>query len=439
MSYLRIESYSHTRSFIAAYGDLSSCRRPPSRLQGNIGSSSNEESLSFADARRNRSEMCVDSPMKFPSSTFHQGRAWSHLENRSAGKASCARSCRFRRRFAPWLQSGRAGPPAIRPQANHVGHPAAESQYGARVELRNARFVDAEPGADLLHSQRAFVVKRDDGALAFVQAAERARKQVSLFAAVTPLIGTVILRGRQVVFIHTLAAVRQKARPRPFKSEPLQLGRPLVPAIEPYSHRPGHLCRFRRAPQAPFKSLTGGFHFLDTTPHVPRSVVLVAKRIEHGATNAITSIALDGSSLGRIKFADSVDQAHRPVAHQVVKLHVRGQAAAQLEGNPLDQRCELHDQVVGATPSVGRPALLCRARIARGTHSAVARFASGTTPAALLPVGVMFIRISRYARLNRQFNTSSEFVSVADGARLPRDWKQLQASGNLPPPRTTTC
>ena len=75
---------------------------------------------------------------------------------------------------------------------HHRAERIAESANGARMQLRDARFVDADLGADLLHRRLAVVVEADDLLLAGRQRGDRGTHPLLGFL---PLVGFVWLLG----------------------------------------------------------------------------------------------------------------------------------------------------------------------------------------------------------------------------------------------------
>ena len=79
----------------------------------------------------------------------------------------------------------------------HVGEHHAQPLDGAGVELRHARFVDADLRADLLHRDVAVVVEGDDFLLARRQRGDGAAHRVLHLAALVGRIGRFRLRRHQ--------------------------------------------------------------------------------------------------------------------------------------------------------------------------------------------------------------------------------------------------
>jgi hypothetical protein len=230
------------------------------------------------------------------------------------------------------------------------------------MKLRNPRFINAKPEADLLHRQAIFIVESNDRAFAVRQTVKRAGKKFILLPFVTQGKRVLVPRGRQVFLIHAPDELLRYPRPGSLKADPPQFGYPHVPFVQGQPHRFGHFGIFGRAPQSALKGLAGGLHLLNPSPHVTRSIVLVAQRVQNRSANSVARVNLNGHAFGRVKLPDGIDQAHGPVADQVIQFDVRGKPSPHLQRHALDQRQQFHNKVVCTAPVVRRPAALRRVR-----------------------------------------------------------------------------
>src|SRR5581483_4680314 len=91
----------------------------------------------------------------------------------------------------------------------HLAERVAQAPDGARVQLRDARFVDADFRADLLHRRLAVVVEADDFALAPGQRLNGGADAVAGLALLVRRVGRIGLRGDERrgegILVHVLA------------------------------------------------------------------------------------------------------------------------------------------------------------------------------------------------------------------------------------------
>ena len=246
----------------------------------------------------------------------------------------------------------------VRHRPEHACNSASEPHHGSRVQLRDPRFVNAEPNANLFHGQSFFVIKIDNRPFAFRQAHERRGKKVSLFAAVTLLKRIITLNGREVFLVDPLVVLVRNPRGCAFKSNPLQFGNTGMPLPQSQPQRHSHFRVFRWTAEPAFKVLAGGLNLLHPPSHVAGRMVLAPQRIKDGSSNPMASVTLNGHPFGRVKLSDRVNQTYGPVTDQIIQFHVRGKVYPQPDSNSLHQRQQLHHHVVAAAPIMRRVSAL---------------------------------------------------------------------------------
>ena len=208
---------------------------------------------------------------------------------------------------------------------------------GARVELRDARFVDADLGADLLHRRFAVVVEADDLALARRQRRDRGADAVAHFAAPrTPCRATAAPRAPAPAGsdapstfspadsgdVDSMVLMRTIVRPRRASSEP-------DPRREVRQRRLGA----ELAPQL----LARRFELAALTADAARPGV-AAERVDHRAAHPPLGEGLELDARALVEAAGRVDEPDHAVLHQVAELdrmRHRGRHAAR---ERLDER-----------------------------------------------------------------------------------------------------
>ena len=206
-----------------------------------------------------------------------------------------------------------------------------QTLHGARVQLRDARFVHADLRANLLHRRFAVVVEPDHLALARRQRRNGGADAVADFLLFVRPVGRLWLGGherrRQRRAVDVLAGRQRRRRfdrvdPHDGASEP-RLVR---------SDSRGEVRERRLGTELAPQFLARRFELAALTPDAARPRV-ATKRVDHRAANAALGKRLELDAAVFVEAAGGVDQADHPVLHQVAQLdrvrHGRGDATRE--------------------------------------------------------------------------------------------------------------
>ena len=197
---------------------------------------------------------------------------------------------------------------------------------GARVQLRDARFVDADLGADLLHRRFGVVVERDHPALARRQRGDRGADAVADFLLFEGASGAVGSDGTSAAGsvapstfspadsgdVDSMVVMRTMVRPSRASSEPT---------------RCGQVGERRLGAELAAQLLAGGLELAALAAHAARPGV-AAQRVDHRAADAALGEGLELDAARFVEAARRVDQAEHAVLHEIAELdrvrHRRG-------------------------------------------------------------------------------------------------------------------
>jgi len=204
------------------------------------------------------------------------------------------------------------------------------------MELRDARLVDAQFGADLLHRHLAVVIERDDPALARRQRFNRRADAVFHFLALVGGVGPLGFHRhehrRQLRFVDVVGA-----RQRRGLFDGGDAHDHLAEALLVGAHRGGQVGQRRLVTERDAQPLARGFELAAHAAHAARPGVL-AQRVDHRAADASLGEGLELDAARLFEPPCRVDQAEDAVLHQVAEVdgvrHRGGDAARQR----LDER-----------------------------------------------------------------------------------------------------
>ena len=197
----------------------------------------------------------------------------------------------------------------------HIGEHDAKPFDRPRVQLRDARLVDANLGADLLHRDVAIVVKRNDLLLAGRQRPDRGAHLVLHFAALVGGVRCLGLgrhqRSRQTRFVDGLAGGERR---RGFDGVDADDG--AAQALFVGADLRGQVRKRRFVAQLAAQRLARRLELASHAANAPRPRV-TAKRVDHRASNAPfgEGLKLDASCL--VESMGGVDQSDHAVLNKV--------------------------------------------------------------------------------------------------------------------------
>ena len=207
----------------------------------------------------------------------------------------------------------------------------AQALHRARVQLRDARFVDADLRANLLHRRFGVVVHADHLALARRQRRDRGADAIAHFALLVGLVGRLRLgrheRRRQRRAVDVLASRERRRRfdrvdADDRAAEPRFVG----------SDARGEIGERRLGAELAAQLLARGLELAALTAHAARPRI-AAQRIDHRAAHAALGEGLELDAARFVEAAGGVDQAEHAVLHEIAQLdrmrHRRGHAAGQ--------------------------------------------------------------------------------------------------------------
>ena len=212
----------------------------------------------------------------------------------------------------------------------HVAERVLQAADGAGMELRHARFVDPDLGANLLHRRFAVVVHADHAPLAGRQRLDRRAHVVAHLGLLVSGVRRVGLRGderrgqRAIVGVLTAGERRSRFDGVDADNGPAQ-------ALFVGSDAGGEVGQRGLASQLAAQRLAGGIELAALTADAARPGV-AAQRIDHGAADAALRKGFELDSAILVEAVRGVDQAQDSVLHEITdvnRIRHRGGHAAR--------------------------------------------------------------------------------------------------------------
>jgi len=209
------------------------------------------------------------------------------------------------------------------------------------VELRHARLVDADLGADLLHRGLAVVIEADHFLLALGQRGDRSFDARARLLALVRAVGLLGLggnqRGRQRSLLEVLVVGQRRGG---FDRVDADDG-----AAEPLlvrAHLGGQVRERRLAPHLAAQLFAGRLELAALAAHAARPGIL-AKGIDHGAPDATLGKGLELDAPRLVEPVGGVDQADHPVLDQVTNVDRVRHGGGYPAGKLLHERQSVDD------------------------------------------------------------------------------------------------
>jgi len=207
----------------------------------------------------------------------------------------------------------------------------AQAAQRAGVELRHARFVHTEFGADFLHGDFGVVVERHDAAFARRQRVDGSLHAVLHFLTFVGGIGTLGFdrhhHGGQLRFVDVLGT-----RQRRGLLDRVDAHDHLAQARFIRSHGGGQVGQRRLVAEREAQPFAGGFKLAAHAAHAPRPRVL-AQRVDHRSPDAPFGERLELDAARFLEPPRRVDEANHAVLNQVAQVdgvwHGRRHSARQ--------------------------------------------------------------------------------------------------------------
>ena len=217
----------------------------------------------------------------------------------------------------------------------HVAERVAQTADGARVQLRHARFVDADLGADVLHRHFAVVVEADHLALAPGQRLNRGAHAIARLAAFVGRVGRLRLgrhqRRRQRALVHVLAGVERRRR-----LDGVDANDGAAQALLVGADAGGEIGHRRFVSQLAAQRFARGIQLAALTAHAARPRVL-AQRVDHRAADAPLGEGLELDAAILIEAVGGVDQAEDAVLHEIADVDGVRHRGGHAPGQRLDK------------------------------------------------------------------------------------------------------
>jgi len=186
------------------------------------------------------------------------------------------------------------------------------------VQLRDARFVDAELGADVLHRHFVVVVERDHALLARRQRGDGVADAVLHLVALVLHVGALRLRGHehrgQLRLVDVLRAREGRGR-----FDRVDAHDRLPQALLVGADRLGEIGERRLVSERRAQLLARGFELATHAAHAARPGIL-AERVDHRAADAPLGEGLELDAARIVEAVRGVDQPDHAVLHEIAEV-----------------------------------------------------------------------------------------------------------------------
>ncbi len=219
---------------------------------------------------------------------------------------------------------------------HHRTERVTQAANRSRVQLRDARLIDADLRTDLLHRRLAVVVKADD---LLLTGGQRGNGGADSFLRLLPLVGVIRLlrfrrdqRGRQRRFVKVLVVGQRRCGldgvdSHDRSAKPLFVGSNLCREV-----RQGRLMA-----QFSAQFLASGFELPALTTHATRPGVL-AEGINHRAPNTTFGERLELDPARLVEAVGRVNQTNDAVLNEIPNVDGVGHRGGNATGKLLDER-----------------------------------------------------------------------------------------------------